>query len=49
MNIAWWHRFSAPTGRGAGLPLSDEILDGARRRPGLGHATIHELRHMCLT
>jgi integrase/recombinase XerD len=36
-----------------GQPLSaeglDEILDGARRRAGLGHATCHELRHTCLT
>jgi len=36
-----------------GLPLSaeglDEILAGARRRAGLGHATCHELRHTCLT
>lgn len=36
-----------------GLPLSaaglDEILDGARRRAGLIHATCHELRHTCLT
>jgi integrase/recombinase XerD len=36
-----------------GLPLSaeglDEILDGARRRAGLGHGTCHELRHTCLT
>jgi site-specific recombinase XerD len=36
-----------------GLPLSaeglDEILDGARRRAGLDHATCHELRHTCLT
>jgi len=36
-----------------GLPLSaeglDEILDGARRRAGLAHATCHELRHTCLT
>ena len=36
-----------------GLPLSaeglDEILEGARRRAGLGHATCHELRHTCLT
>ena len=35
------------------LPLSaeglDEILDGARRRAGLEHATCHELRHTCLT
>ena len=27
----------------------DEILDGARRRAGLPHATCHELRHTCLT
>lgn len=27
----------------------DEILDGARRRAGLTHATCHELRHTCLT
>jgi integrase/recombinase XerD len=36
-----------------GLPLSaeglDEILDGARGRAGLAHATCHELRHTCLT
>ena len=36
-----------------GLPLSaeglDEILDGARRRAGLEHATCHRLRHTCLT
>jgi integrase/recombinase XerD len=36
-----------------GMPLSaeglDEILDGARRRAGLEHATCHELRHTCLT
>ena len=36
-----------------GLPLSaeglDEILDGARRRARLEHATCHELRHTCLT
>ena len=36
-----------------GLPLSaaglDEILDGARRRAGLGRATCHQLRHTCLT
>src|SRR5215510_11283914 len=34
-----------------GLPLSaeglDEVLDGARRRAGLAHATCHELRHTC--
>jgi len=36
-----------------GLPLSseglDEILNGARRRAGLEHATCHQLRHTCLT
>ena len=36
-----------------GRPLSpdglDEVLDGARRRAGLAHATCHELRHTCLT
>src|SRR5262249_18395317 len=36
-----------------GLPLSaeglDEVLDGARRRAGLTHATCHQLRHTCLT
>ena len=40
-------------GRRRGQPLSayglDEILDGARRRAGLTHATCHELRHTCLT
>ena len=36
-----------------GLPLSaeglDEVLDGARRRAELAHATCHQLRHTCLT
>ena len=36
-----------------GRPLTaaglDEVLDGARRRSGLAHATCHELRHTCLT
>ena len=36
-----------------GRPLSadglDEVLDGARGRAGLAHATCHELRHTCLT
>jgi site-specific recombinase XerD len=27
----------------------DDLLDGARRRAGLKHATCHELRHTCLT
>jgi len=43
----------AQPGPRRGLPLSaeglDEILDGARRRAGLGHGTCHELRHTCLT
>jgi integrase len=45
--------FVALKGRRRGQPLSayglDEILDGARRRAGLTHATCHELRHTCLT
>ncbi len=36
-----------------GRPLSadglDEVLDGARGRAGLTHATCHQLRHTCLT
>jgi site-specific recombinase XerD len=40
-------------GQRRGWPLSaagvDEILRGARRRAGLGHASCHELRHTCLT
>lgn len=36
-----------------GQPLTpkglEEVLDGARRRAGLSHATCHELRHTCLT
>jgi len=36
-----------------GRPLTvaglDEVLDGARARAGLAHATCHELRHTCLT
>ena len=36
-----------------GRPLSayglDEVLDGARERAGLAHASCHELRHTCLT
>jgi len=36
-----------------GQPLSaeglDEVMDGARRRAGLAHATCHQLRHTCLT
>jgi len=36
-----------------GLPLTAAglggVLDGARRRAGLRHATCHELRHTCLT
>jgi integrase/recombinase XerD len=40
-------------GPNRGRPLSayglDEILERARRRAGLAHATCHELRHTCLT
>jgi integrase/recombinase XerD len=40
-------------GRRRGRPLTadglDEILDGARGRAGLAHATCHELRHTCFT
>ena len=40
-------------GQRRSLPLSaaglDEILDGARGRAGLAHATCHQLRHTCLT
>jgi integrase len=36
-----------------GSPLTaaglDEVLDGARARAGLPHATCHGLRHTCLT
>ena len=37
--------------RGAALSASgfEEVLDGARRRAGLSHATCHELRHTCFT
>ena len=45
--------FTVLKGPRRGLPLSaaglDEILDGARRRAGLDHATCHQLRHTCLT
>jgi site-specific recombinase XerD len=40
-------------GEHRGRPLTAEgvreILDGARRRAGLDHASCHELRHTCLT
>jgi hypothetical protein len=45
--------FVALKGPRRGQPLSaaglDEVLDGARRRAGLTHASCHELRHTCLT
>jgi integrase len=45
--------FTVLKGPRRGLPLSaaglDEILDGARGRAGLSHATCHQLRHTCLT
>jgi integrase len=45
--------FTVLKGPRRGLPLTaaglDEILDGARGRAGLAHATCHQLRHTCLT
>jgi len=45
--------FNVLKGPRRGLQLSpaglDEILDGARDRAGLAHATCHQLRHTCLT
>ena len=45
--------FTVLKGPRRGLPLSaeglDEVLDGARRRAGLEHATCYELRHTCLS
>jgi site-specific recombinase XerD len=45
--------FTVLKGPRRGKPLSadglDEILDGARRRSRLAHATCHQLRHTCLT
>jgi site-specific recombinase XerD len=47
------HLFVVLKGPNRGGPLSayglDEILERARRRAGLVHATCHELRHTCLT
>jgi site-specific recombinase XerD len=47
------HVFVVLKGPRRGQPLSasgiDEVLDGARRRAGLGKATCHQLRHTCLT
>jgi site-specific recombinase XerD len=47
------HVFVVLKGPNRGRPLSaagvDEVLAGARRRAGLGHATCHELRHTCFT
>src|SRR5215475_7285394 len=44
--------FTVLKGPRRGMPLSadglDEILDGARGRAGLVHATCHQLRHTCL-
>jgi integrase/recombinase XerD len=51
--VATDHVFVVLKGPRRGLPLSaaglDEILDGARGRARLTHATCHELRHTCLT
>jgi integrase/recombinase XerD len=47
------HVFVALKGPRRGQLLSayglDEVLEGARRRASLPHATCHELRHTCLT
>ena len=47
------HVFVVLKGPRRGQPLSayglDEVLDGARRRACLAHATCHQLRHTCLT
>jgi integrase/recombinase XerD len=36
-------------GRALSADGLDEIIEGARHRAGLSHATCHELRHTCLT
>ena len=45
--------FLAMKGRTRGRPLSpsglDQIMESARGRAGLSHASCHELRHTCLT
>jgi integrase len=39
MSIAWWHRFSAPTGRHTSASLArDAEVDPEIRRKTLGHA-----------
>jgi hypothetical protein len=38
MSIAWWHRFSAPTGRAVGEITLDQLLHATRR-------DIHEQEH----
>lgn len=47
------HVFVVLKGPNRGRPLSpaglDEVLDGARGRARLAHATCHELRHTCFT
>lgn len=47
------HVFVVLKGRNRGRPLTaaglDQVLDGARTRAGLTHATCHELRHTCFT
>lgn len=47
------HVFVVLKGPNRGRPLSpaglDQVLEGARARAGLGHATCHELRHTCFT
>jgi integrase/recombinase XerD len=36
-------------GRALTAAAVDQVLDGARKRAGLDHATCHQLRHTCLT
>lgn len=47
------HVFVVLKGRNRGRPLSaaglDQVLDGARTRAKLTHATCHQLRHTCFT
>lgn len=47
------HVFVVLKGPNRGRPLTaaglDQVLDGARGRAGLAHATCHELRHTCFT
>jgi integrase/recombinase XerD len=52
-NTAAEHVFVVLRGPNRGRVLTaagvDQVLDGARQRAGLDHATCHQLRHTCLT